>query len=288
MNRPLPDWALMNLFKSEGTRLPKRKLFDSHSHWMERYGAFLGDDEEEEHSVERKVVTGIPERCAIKHCQMKFQVGLKAMFRNNQWICENCYHRNPLPLPSGFFSGAPVVGKTSTQFRADEFRAEMVRRSKQSYRGISRIPRGCLPEMDYRFWIGSYTEGMTSATCRVCRKVVENARERDLHNHEKGIEWSCYSTMVEALKLLQARRMCLVCNTDTELSRWGVPLCSPNCVLAWKFERGRQYLQLALACRKVKAMRKQREEWSLSPGQKNGGSKLMESTLEPTPKPPEL
>lgn len=111
------------------------------------------------------------------------------------------------------------------------------------------LPVGNLPWTDYRFWIGSALEGVSRmAICRHCLRAVFTGWERKCH-----MEYTkCSVLLVGAYKRLLLYPMCVMCDKETfGKQKWGVPLCSADCVRDWMFRHTRtDALRTAIDCEK--------------------------------------
>lgn len=83
---------------------------------------------------------------------------------------------------------------------------------------------------EYRFWRSSDGIGR----CRHCWHAYRTPEDRKAHQKEFG----CTRVLTEAYKLLLRDEICVVCDTKTDKTLWGVPLCSNTCVFRWQFEAG--------------------------------------------------
>lgn len=97
---------------------------------------------------------------------------------------------------------------------------------------------------EYRFWAAALeTDKVYVTECRCCNAVYMNRVNRLAHLKESG----CSKKLVAAFKLLQADKMCVICNTSTTREKWGVPLCSEGCIKTWCEEESQPVaLHLAL------------------------------------------
>lgn len=97
--------------------------------------------------------------------------------------------------------------------------------------------KGNLPEIkgfadwEYRFWAVelSTVNGEPMTECRCCRSVFGNTQSRRAHGAVQG----CFKKLTNAYDLLLKDMVCPICNMRSYKSKWGVPLCSPACSLAW-------------------------------------------------------
>lgn len=83
---------------------------------------------------------------------------------------------------------------------------------------------------EYRFWRSAGQDGM----CRNCLAIVKGATERKEHQRK----FSCTTTLLEAYELLLRDKKCVICDSDSSQTKWGIPLCKPMCVARWQFEAG--------------------------------------------------
>lgn len=86
----------------------------------------------------------------------------------------------------------------------------------------------------YRFW--QIKHGVVDGhmwmqgQCRACGTTCNALNTMREHQRDRG----CAKKLVEAYKLLQRDLKCVVCDKFTKESRWGVPMCSQECVESWK------------------------------------------------------
>jgi hypothetical protein len=86
---------------------------------------------------------------------------------------------------------------------------------------------GNLSNEKYRLFMGRL-KGIHGAVCRGCETSVLAMAEFRQH------ETNCKLTILSAIRLLQRDNRCALCHTRTDLSMWGVPLCSPVCQRGWR------------------------------------------------------
>lgn len=131
-----------------------------------------------------------------------------------------------------------------------------------------RIPKGNLPQEEYRFWVGCDMTHSDFAICRCCRMSTYGSKLRAEHFANEKL-WvageSCSVRLVNAYKLLLNQPECIVCKRNRfQQSKWGVPLCEqPFCEREWKFGQTKWLsLEVHLDMQKKKAefLQRRREE----------------------------
>lgn len=114
---------------------------------------------------------------------------------------------------------------------------------------------------EFRFWAVESVEEehvnevgpMFLAVCRGCGTIA--TRKETRRNHLPH----CASTVVEALKIMIARRQCGICGAHTVKDKFGFPLCSdPQCFHEFKY--GEQPPLLLAALEQVENNRKMVKE----------------------------
>lgn len=116
----------------------------------------------------------------------------------------------------------------------------------------TRMELGNLLFDDYRFWVGGQLQISVFAMCRACRMMPFGVEaRRDHFEHYKCSLW-----MVEAIKILAAERVCVVCEKkNCKDCTWGIPLCEKPCREKWMFTIAPWPMwQIALAETKDKVM----------------------------------
>lgn len=88
---------------------------------------------------------------------------------------------------------------------------------------------GNLDNVDYREFIGMSVQESTYAKCRGCETVIMRLEERGAHRI------TCKPLILSTIRLLIKDRRCVICDRATALHGWGLPLCSDNCKVAWRF-----------------------------------------------------
>jgi hypothetical protein len=104
-------------------------------------------------------------------------------------------------------------------------------------------PDGNLNESEYQFFVGMKWPDSNMAVCRCCNKNFYTKEERQSHFKTKslmltsqaGYEPSCAIKIIAIMQLLQKDNNCVVCDTHTLSRKWGFPLCSRDCMVAWMF-----------------------------------------------------
>jgi hypothetical protein len=87
---------------------------------------------------------------------------------------------------------------------------------------------------DFRFWgcyINSY-DTIQKCSCRNCGGIVMTNGLRRKHSDVL----QCYDKLVRAYKFLLLDKLCVICDTRTSASKWGVPLCSEKCKRTFAFD----------------------------------------------------
>lgn len=266
-----PDWVLFNRYKNRGQRWPKMpKTWRRYGHY-DLYGV-LNSDTKPTTVIELNNSTYV---CCVKHCRRVLfgKDHVSGKYIGGNWFCEKCAAMRGKPEILGPPGSANNPIRLGPSLRYENKRLE----------GIRDIVRGSLQEWEYRFWVGEKeTFPQKGAICRVCRATVISTSGRFFHKGEKD----CFTVMTQALKILIPRGRCLVCDQTTTKQRWGVPLCSPNCVETWKFDRDRRYIRLGAV---VRNLRMAAEEYKKRiAATENGGSKTSESSSNPATADPRL
>lgn len=106
------------------------------------------------------------------------------------------------------------------------------------------VPRGNLPQEEYRYWIGYAQQQSGYAMCRACRGSFYSDQQRELHFKDDKVfvgGQNCAVRLVAAYKILLTGQTCLICKRQRfNHTKWGVPICeSDTCERAWKFESTR-------------------------------------------------
>jgi hypothetical protein len=96
---------------------------------------------------------------------------------------------------------------------------------------------------DIRYWAGT-DPSHPYAACRNCGEVAMYHDERKEH-----LKRGCGGLLTNAYKLLLRRPMrCVICDKESSLSAWGVPLCSKDCREDWSWaDRQPDALSAAIA-----------------------------------------
>jgi hypothetical protein len=105
------------------------------------------------------------------------------------------------------------------------------------YPRLRQVITGNLPNDEYRFFQGTYDENTTTATCRWCREILHSQEARLKH---KG---DCKVKLVELYGVLLSARHCIVCNSFTSETYWGIPLCKIDCKDQWKISNSTAFRQ---------------------------------------------
>lgn len=107
---------------------------------------------------------------------------------------------------------------------------------RNSYRGgVGVLAKGNLPLMEYRFWSGARNEASRFAVCRGCRHSTHDSHQRKAHMEDL----KCTDLLVKAYRRLITDEVCVICDKETSLQKWGVPICSPVCTEVWMFNMKR-------------------------------------------------
>lgn len=105
-----------------------------------------------------------------------------------------------------------------------------------------------LPNEDYRIWFGRAHSGWCSATCRWCGAICHTKETRNAHL----LNGTCDTHLLAIYRILRKDGNCACCDDRTTKAKWGVPLCSDECVDEWrislpgvlKFEIGKALAKL--------------------------------------------
>jgi len=90
--------------------------------------------------------------------------------------------------------------------------------------------KGNLPEHDYKYYQGSSMINSQVATCRWCQTVVYGEKARLEHKAGGCLHW------IDVLgEWMRTDGSCVVCETKTSFAKWGIPLCSTNCINAFRY-----------------------------------------------------
>jgi len=92
---------------------------------------------------------------------------------------------------------------------------------------------GNLENAEYEFYAGVDFQSAPSSHCRCCHHMVFGAEERKRHKDK-----DCHATLKAAYKLLCIDMACVMCDARTLRKKWGVPLCSNECIQKFKFYWG--------------------------------------------------
>lgn len=138
---------------------------------------------------------------------------------------------------------------------------------------------GNLEETLYKFWIGTELRYSLRSTCRACGEVVFNSDARKNHKelcktlYKNNI--SCWFVLGLIHKKLEELGWCAVCGRNANhKQKWGIPLCSPECIKIWKFDEKHQYPLIEAQLQKFWANPPKTET-------KNGGSIILDSSSNP-------
>jgi hypothetical protein len=87
---------------------------------------------------------------------------------------------------------------------------------------------------DYRYWFGSKSTYSMFAMCRCCREQYWTTGTRKGHLHDRVA--NCNKYITHAIKLLRLDHKCAICDVKTGKQKWGVPLCSVECMKKWMYD----------------------------------------------------
>ena len=84
---------------------------------------------------------------------------------------------------------------------------------------------------EYRFWgVEVQREKPVIATCRFCQTMQYSKTARKTHIKDK----QCTTKLIKVYSLLLRDSKCVICNKQTNGSKWGVPLCEIGlCMDLW-------------------------------------------------------
>lgn len=99
-------------------------------------------------------------------------------------------------------------------------------------RQTEELPLGNLDKNAYRYWIGAEERGSRFSKCRACRMSMLSEEDRRIHTEA----FKCTVILTDAFKLLLRDGRCVVCDSQTQNQRYGMPLCSNYCIKNWMFE----------------------------------------------------
>lgn len=94
------------------------------------------------------------------------------------------------------------------------------------------LPLGNLDKNGYRYWIGAEERTSRFSKCRACRMTLLSDEDRVAHTEK----FKCTVVLTDAFKLLLRDGRCVVCDSQTQNQRYGMPLCSNVCIKNWMFE----------------------------------------------------
>lgn len=129
---------------------------------------------------------------------------------------------------SGVEFGLKINGRRVNE---RDWHRERIKREHTRYTASKEPPKGNLDVAEYRFWIGAEAGQSCFARCRVCR-MPTYTREQRVQHHE---HYKCSLHVVEATRTLD-QNVCVMCEKKFWSSnKWGIPLCSMECVEKWMF-----------------------------------------------------
>lgn len=164
------------------------------------------------------------ERCSV----CNGEVLLYKIFIDGKILCRACHIKRQDESSARTYRAPSRVNNYQNNFPWKEDEEE---------RGL-----GNLDPTEYQFWIGTELNYGTTGLCRACGYLAICKVERE--EHKARYDPPCTVQLVGAYKKLLTKGRCLVCETNTIKQRWGVPLCSPNCVQTFQFNRIRNYVSL--------------------------------------------
>lgn len=134
---------------------------------------------------------------------------------------------------------------------------------------------GNLQEHLYQFWIGSPVNMSNRSICRACSTVCYGDADRISHRDKSKqfykAQVSCWFVLTMAYKKILEDKKCVVCGGDNHgRSKWGVPICSLECVKTWKFDEDQKYPEIDLGMM---------DFWKVE--ERPGGSIILASSLNP-------
>lgn len=108
---------------------------------------------------------------------------------------------------------------------------------------------GNLEVTQYRYFKGSPEVTSQKAECRFCGKALYGPSMRALHTRETG----CGHKIDAVSALLKQKNYCVACGRNTQLERWGLPLCSSACHLIFMYQTPTSYLEAIARLRTLPA-----------------------------------
>lgn len=99
--------------------------------------------------------------------------------------------------------------------------------------------KGNLPREMYEFFIGKLNVNEYVATCRWCGAHVYGEHSWAGHGKSEGVDKGCKRHLKDLYRTLTMTQQheCIVCDSSTSCTTWGVPLCSKKCEQAFMFEQ---------------------------------------------------
>lgn len=100
------------------------------------------------------------------------------------------------------------------------------------------VEKGNLSKELYEFFVGKMDTNANVATCRWCGTVIYGAHSWEMHGKSTGNESGCKRLLKELYRrlTLEDTLECIACDSLTNLTAWGVPLCSKKCEQVFMFE----------------------------------------------------
>ena len=97
------------------------------------------------------------------------------------------------------------------------------------------LPAGNLMFADYRWWVGARLPHSIFSICRACRQPIYSRKGDGRRAHHS--QYKCTLWITEAATITQKGRICVMCEEKTKgnSQRWGIALCSEDCMERWMF-----------------------------------------------------
>lgn len=173
------------------------------------------------------------------------------------WQQDNYNHRH---LP-GHYHPAPNYGNVRTFQEELAHIKSMVATDKGKKFKKEGLPtvQGNLSNDDYQYWVGARTMVSEYCKCRACGKVLYPATLKARKEHNEV--WACSKQLQMAIRLLVKDTRCVVCGTVGKHRKWGVPICSEACQLAWMFDTHALYPVMLTALREAELQMRNKGWW---------------------------
>jgi hypothetical protein len=133
------------------------------------------------------------------------------------------------------YVGAPRGGVSKETYKTSlgNFLSRNGSRKINDYNSVKNQNGESFNSSDFRYWscyIG--TEGFAvNVVCRCCGCMRIKGEDRKAHQQISG----CAGKLVEAYKLLNLDKKCIVCDEPTRNQEWGIPICGETCKRGWCF-----------------------------------------------------